>query len=160
MNKELPSEVDPCGELRAQLEEAEKKAAENLAGWQRAVADYQNLQKQVAEERRRLWQLATEQMILDLLPVLDAAGQAQAHAPNDQWATGVKHVFDGLRATLKAQGLEEMKTVGEKFDPVRHESVGARKEDGKESSVVLEEQRPGYLLGGKIIRPAQVIISE
>lgn len=160
MNKPNEEAHDPCAELRSALDEADKKVAENLAGWQRATADYQNLQKQVAEERKCLLQFATEQLLYELLPVLDAAKQALATAPDDAWAIGVRHVFNGLQSTLKAQGLEEMKVMGESFDPVRHESVGAQKQEGTEPGIILEEQRSGYLLKDKVLRPAQVIISE
>lgn len=157
---------DPCTILRAELGEAQKKAAEYLAGWQRATADYQNLQKQVATERGMLVKYAHEDLLLELLPALDHARQALAQAPqldgaNAQWVQGMRHVFDGLWAALKSQGLEMMSdTVGAAFDPTRHESVGVRKEEGKEIGIIIQEQRPGYLLHGRVVRPAQVIISE
>lgn len=157
---------DPCSSVRAELEEAQKKAAEYLAGWQRATADYQNREKQVTAERVALVKYAHEHLLLELLPGLDHARQALAQAPildgpQIQWVQGVHHVFDGLWRVLKAQGLEVMAdTVGATFDPTRHESVGVRKEEGREAGIILQEQRSGYLLHGRVVRPAQVIINE
>lgn len=164
--QEIGATEDPCAPLRAEFEEAQKKAAEYLAGWQRATADYQNLQKQVATERGELVKYAHENLLFELLPALDHARQALVQAPaldgaSAQWVQGMRHVFQGLWVVLKAQGLEVMAdTVGATFDPARHESVGVRKEEVKEAGVILEEQRPGYLLRGRVLRPAQVIISE
>lgn len=152
--------------LRTEIEAAQKKADEYLAGWQRATADYQNLQKQVAAERGMLVKYAHEELLLELLPALDHARHALAQAPalvgaSAQWVQGMRHIFDGLWAALKSQGLEMMvDTLGAAFDPTRHESVGVRKEDGRESGLVVEVQRSGYLLHGRVVRPAQVIISE
>lgn len=167
-NEEQKIEVtaDPCASVRAELEEAQQKAAEYLAGWQRATADYQNLQKQVATQRVAIVKYAHEALLLELLPALDHARQALAQAPqldgaHAQWVQGMRHVFDGLWAVLKSQGLEVMTdTVGAAFDPTRHESVGVRKEEGEAASTILQEQRPGYLLHDRVLRPAQVIISE
>lgn len=151
--------------LKGQIAECQKKAEEYLAGWKRAAADYQNLQKETTRDRENMVRYATERLLTDLVPVLDHAKQAFARMPETdgaikQWMDGVRHLFDGLKNMLKTHGIEEMKVVGEKFDPVKHETIGSRKEEGKESDVVLEEARPGYLLHGKILRPAQVIISE
>ncbi|MBI4280574.1 nucleotide exchange factor GrpE [Candidatus Uhrbacteria bacterium] len=152
--------------LKKELQTLGEKTEEYLAGWKRAAADYQNLQKETARDRETMVRFASEHLLRDLLPVLDHAKAAFGQMPETdnemikQWLAGAKHVFDGLKKTLKAHGLEEMPVMGEKFDPGRYETVGSRKEDGKEAGLVLEEARPGYLLHGKVLRPAQVIISE
>ena len=163
--KNLIPEPNELDDLQNQLIECQKKADEHLAGWKRAAADYQNLQKDTARDREQMVRYATERLLNDLVPVLDHAKSALAQIPEvdgaaKQWMTGVQHVFDGLKSVLKSHGIEEMKVVGEKFDPLRHETVSARTEEGKEAGVVLEEARPGYTLHGKVLRPAQVIISE
>ena len=149
-----------------ELEEALKKVEENLAGWKRAMADYQNLEKQVARDREMIRKFATEDLIINLLPVLDQSEQALKNMPLEipeeikSWTKGGQMVFEGLKGILKNHGLERINSVGEKFDPVLHESMESRKEENKNSGIVLEEIRAGYKLNGEIIRPAQVIISE
>lgn len=147
-----------------ELKELRQKAEEYLAGWKRATADYQNLQKEVRREREELARYATGRLIFDLLPVLDNAETALKHVPmestDDAWVAGIRHVFDGLRGLLRVHGVESMTVLGEKFDPESHEAVGSRKDEQKESGIVVEEVRAGYKLNGKILRPAQVIISE
>lgn len=157
-------EITELEEIRTRLIEAEKRAEEYLAGWKRARADYQNREKEVAREREAFARFATQRLLLDFLPVLDHAKQALAAAPplngpESEWLTGIRHVFEGLRSMLRSHGIEEMQVLGERFDPERHEAVGSRKEDGKEPDTILEEVRPGYLLHGRVLRPAQVIIS-
>lgn len=151
--------------VQDKLTEAEKKAEEYLAGWKRARADYQNLEKSTVHEREAFVQFATEGIVRDLLPILDHATQAVAASPTlegsaAEWVSGVRHVFDGLRHTLRAHGVEEIVVSrGDQFDPERHETVESRKEEGTEPGRVLVVVRSGHLLNKKLLRPAQVIIS-
>lgn len=153
-------------ELQNELEEVKKKADEYLNGWKRATADYQNLQKETVRERERLAQYATEEIIRDFLPVLDQAGEAFRNAPTDadqkiqEWIRGVKIVFDGFAHLLRSYGVEKIEVLGKPFDPMYHETVGSRRQEGSVAGIVLEDARPGYTLHGRILRPAQVIISE
>lgn len=150
----------PIITTKKELEEAIQKAEENLLGWKRAMADYQNLEKKTAREREAFTQFAAEQIIRDILPTLDQAGRAMEQAPKDEWTKGVQMIFENLHDTLRSHGVKKMEVIGKKFDPAYHESLESRKEGGKEPGIILEEKRAGYLLHNRVLRPAQVIISE
>lgn len=144
--------------------ECEAKATEYKLGWQRAIADYQNLKKET-ETRRAEWVQMSEQQILEeFIPVYDHFKAAFSHHPelsDDQkniknWIDGIGYIMKQFGDVLKSHGVEEIKTVGEKFDPEVHESAG--EEEGGESGKIIKEVVGGYKMGKRVIKPARVII--
>jgi molecular chaperone GrpE len=147
-------------------EQCEARSTEYKLGWQRAVADYQNLKKET-EARRAEWVQMSEQQILEeFLPVYDHFKAAFYHHPElnvDQkniqnWIDGIGYIMKQFGDILKNHGVEEIKTVGEKFDPVFHESAG--EQEGVESGLILKEVSGGYKMGKRVIKPARVIITK
>jgi molecular chaperone GrpE len=142
----------------------EKKAQEYLDGWKRATADYQNLQKEIAKEKQEIIKYANANLILSLLPVVDHFAMARTAIPEDQktaqWVLGIEHIYRQLLDLLKCEGITKMETAGTPFDPLQHEAVGTRKQEGIHGGQILEETRSGYEYHGKVIQPAQVIIAE
>lgn len=142
------------------------KAAEYLAGWKRALADYENLQKknvQTRDDDRRRTRINLAQ---DILPVVDNFDQALKFAPKDMpesmkgWFAGVEHIGRQLAEALRGMGIEPIAAVGATFDPNLHESGGSRYEEGKPEHVVLEELIKGWKLGDVVIRPSKVIVNQ
>ncbi len=142
-------------------EETKKECVEYKTGWQRALADYKNLQAEV-EKRRGEWAQYSEQQILEeFIPVYDHLKMSIAGVEkSDAWVEGVKHVLRQFVEILKAHGVEEIKTVGEKFDPAIHEAAGEEVVKGAEPGVVIKEILPGYKMGARVIRAARVIVSK
>lgn len=132
-------------------EDCEEKLeiAENAR--KRALADYQNLEKRIREERIVLIQSSNKELLLRFLPILDTLVLALQHEDSST----LKVIIDQFLLTLKAEGITQIKTVGEKFDPMIMEVVTTT--SGKEG-VVIQEVRTGYLLHDKLLRAAQVIV--
>lgn len=135
--------------------------------YKRALADYQNLIKRSAEERGEFLKYANEQFILEILPIYENLKVSVEHNDNntsDPWFEGVKYVLRQFDDILKTQGLEEIKTVGEKFDINTMEAVedsrnkNEEKEDENKKDVVVKQIKAGYKLKGKVIVPAKVIV--
>lgn len=150
-------------DLKKQLEEYKKKSEEYLAGWQRARADFLNYKKEEMERIGEILKYANENFILKILPILDNFEKAAKEIPEDKkkdkFLEGLLQLKNQLRDFLKSQGVEEIKTLGEKFDPNLHEvtePVAAEVQVGKESGIIIEEVQKGYKLPGKVIRPARV----
>ncbi len=163
----LEPEDDERVALQKEFDEIRKKTDEYLNGWKRATADYQNLQKQVAREREEFAWFALERILRDFLDVADRGGAALAQVPQEgvndhtkEWIRGVRLIFDGFTTMLASYGVTKIETVEKTFDPTCHEAVGSRHVEGREAGVVLDEARAGYLLNGRVLRVAQVIISE
>lgn len=138
------------------------KAAEYLAGWKRAQADYQNLRRSVEQEKIDMVKYANEALLQDLLPLVDHFNMAFKAVPEkdktSSWLKGVEHISTNLKQILQEYGVTVMNTVGQKFDPTQHESVGEMPSDQPEGTVA-EEMSAGFLLHGKVIQPAKVKLS-
>jgi molecular chaperone GrpE len=161
-NKEAEPEVGEIEDietLKEALTEAEAKAEANLAGWQRAQADFINYKKRSEQEKGEIGKFANSVLILNLLPVLDDLERAFASMPPRlaklSWVDGIRLIERKLRAVLEAQGLSPIKALGESFDPRFHEAV--RQDKGKEG-IVIEEVQKGYTLNDRVIRPTMVVV--
>ncbi len=135
------------------LEELQKQVEENEGKYKRALADYQNLQKRVNEEKIDWIRSANKDLLLRLLPVLDTLMMAEKHLQDQGLTVSINQFLD----TLKAEGVTRIKTVGEQFDPMFMEAIVT--DTGKENEV-LEELRAGYMLNEKVLRPAQVKVGK
>lgn len=165
-----PEEQQPIPEaagVRPETDDWEKQCAEYKLGWQRAVADYQNLQKEVAARRAELASMSEQQILEDFIPVYDNFKKAFAHRHEvnsemrqlRNWIDGIVHIMKQFGEVLKAHGVEEIKTAGEMFNPEFHEAVG-EEEAGKEPGLILREVDGGYTMGGRVIKAAKVIIAK
>lgn len=142
--------------LRKQLKEAESKRKEYLDNWQRAQAEFVNLRKKDEEAKQEFLRFATAAILENLLPVLDSLDLAVKHGNKD-----AESIYNQFLSILKQNGLEESNPVGEIFDPRLHEAVASLPvSDNSEDQKILEVVQKGYILGGKIIRPAKVRIGE
>ncbi len=146
---------------QGELEELKAQCAEYLAGWQRATADYGNLKKESDKKISEVAEFAKIGLVSDLIPIVDNFNKAIEHVPKDQekenWVVGIFHIKKQLEDFLSQNGLEKIKTVGEKFDHNLHEAIGS--EPGEKDSI-LKEVNSGYKLNGQVIIPAKVIVGE
>lgn len=155
---------DEVTELKKQLEESKAKCEEYLNGWKRERADFLNYKKDEMQRIGDLAKYANEEVILNIIPILDNIYLAELHLPeelkNHQWVKGFNHIKTQLADFLQKEGIEPIKTVGEKFDPNTMEAAEEIEAIGKDSNVVIEEVQKGYAMHGKIIRVARVKISK
>ena len=143
------------------LAAAEAQRDEYLDLAQRVQAEFENYRKRAAREQERLVAHAHERLVRELLPVLDDLERALDAAERHEEAAlvdGVRLVERALRAALEKEGLAEIPTDGP-FDPHVHEALMSRPDDGAEAGTVLDVVQRGYLLGGKVVRPARVIVA-
>jgi molecular chaperone GrpE len=155
--KEAP--IEDIGDLRKALEAEKARAESYLANWQRAQADFLNLKRRTEQEKEETVKFANAMLILNLLAVMDdlerALNSISTRMAGLTWVDGIKLIYRKFLAILEAQGLQEIKAVGEPFDPHYHEAV--TQADGEEG-MVLEEVQKGYKLHDRVIRPAMVAV--
>lgn len=122
-----------------------------------AVADYQNLLKKTAADKTEFAKYAIADLLEDIIPIYDHLKMSLAGLPKEEddsaWVTGVKYVLKQFKEALENRGVEEVKTVGEKFD---HHTMEALEGEGE---LVTKEIMPGYKLNGRLIKAAKVIVS-
>jgi len=137
-----------------EVEKLKKEAEEYKNKYLRALADYQNLEKRVREERSQLVRTANLNLIMKLLPFLDNLEKAEVFI-KDQ---GLKIAKDHLFRSLKEIGIEEIDVVNKPFNPKVAEAIDIVQ--GDKDDVVVEVLRKGYRIEDKILRVAQVKVSK
>jgi molecular chaperone GrpE len=128
----------------------------------RLQADFDNFRKRTQRERNELFLFANEAICLEMLPVIDhfemGFKSAEAHQTDSAVTEGFRMVYNQLLDVLKKFNVVAINAVGEPFNPHRHEAILHMPSD-KPAETVLEQVRRGYMLGEKLLRAAQVIIS-
>jgi len=127
----------------------------------RLMADFENFRKRQTREREDFIRRATEGLGLDLLPAIDHLELAIANAKdkNDPFVKGVQMVADQFLAALAKYDIKPFHAVGENFDPTRHEALTQQPSEQIPAHHVMLQLRRGYMVGGRLLRAAQVIIS-
>ncbi len=149
-------------EPNKELEELKQKKEEYFAGWQREKADFLNYKKQEFERLKGTLCIAKESVFEDIVPVLDSFRLAEKaiseEDKNNKSIIGLLMIKKQLQDALKALGLEEIESIGKKFDPNLHEAI--EEVEGDKPGTIIEELEKGYLYNGKVIRPSKVKVSK
>lgn len=127
----------------------------------RLMADFDNFRKRQIREREDWIKRANEALLGDLLPVVDHLELAltKNSSPDDPFAAGVKMVYDQFSALLARYDMTPIDAKGQPFDPNIHEALSQMSSATVPAHVVLDQFRRGWRLAGKLLRPAQVIVS-
>lgn len=141
---------EKTNEENKEVEKLKQQVADFENNYKRALADYQNLEKRTRDDRRNWIALANKELILRLLPVLDTLMMASKHVDNQGIALSTQLFLQAL----KDEGVERIETKGKQFDPHLMEVIDTV--SGEDEGKVVEEVRAGFMIEGKVIRPAQV----
>jgi molecular chaperone GrpE len=149
--------------LENKLASAEKESGDNLAGWQRAKADFVNYKRDQEKMLSDFRKYANQDMIMALLPTVDSFDLATKHLPSElkdsDWVKGIICIKGMFENFLRDAGVTPIAALGKKFDPNLFEAVGEEESD-EEEDTVIEEIQKGYMIGDKIIRPAKVKVAK
>jgi molecular chaperone GrpE len=158
---EHPSYVD----LQKRLTEAEEKATQNWERVLRIQAEMDNMQRRVERDIANAHKFALEKFVMELLPVIDNLERALEHHGDEEGGEG--SVLEGVALTLKMLvdvmtkfGVEQINPVSQAFNPELHQAVSAQLDPSVKSGTVLHVMQKGYLLNGRLIRPALVMVSK
>lgn len=162
-NKEQ-AQTPKIQDLEELIAKLESEVNYNLAGWQRAQADYQNLKKESEQIRVNSIKLANKSLIENFIPVFDNFALATKHLPQElqenNWVQGIIFIHKQLQDILLAEGVEIIDPMGQIFDPNLHEAVDSVDlEEGVESNTIVEVLQVGYTLNGSLIRSARVKVA-
>ncbi|HSF82630.1 MAG TPA: nucleotide exchange factor GrpE [Anaerolineales bacterium] len=150
--------------LRDELNDWQAKANEYLDGWQRARAEFANYKKRVEREQAQVYQSAAGNVIKRYLEILDDLERALKNRPAEgdgaAWANGIELISRKLATILEVEGVTPMQAEGQFFDPNMHEAISQEDNPDYESGQVIEVVKQGYLLGERVLRPAQVRLAK
>ena len=173
VHPDAEAEQEPATEEKSTAEE--KSAAEEVPDakeepaaepdWKeryaRTLADFDNYRKRMARDREELAQFAAKDILKDLLPTVDNLALALDKAENkeDPFVQGVKLAYDGFLKVLADHGATPLDSVGEPFDTNFHDALAQLPSADVPEGVVMNEVKRGWLLHGKLLRAAQVVVS-
>ena len=153
----------------AEIEALTAQVAELKNAVLRERADQDNLRKRFEREKESALKYGSEKLVRDLLPVLDSltlgldaakAHEAEGKQALEQFIAGSAMTLKLLLETLEKNGITEINPVGEKLDPERHQALSAIPSPDAEPNTILHVAQKGYLLNGRVIRAAQVIVAD
>ena len=155
---------DVTKKLRDENKKLRAERDEYLTGWQRAKADYINLQRDSLQKIALSKNMGKEDLLESLMPALDSFDMAISNkvaweAVDANWRTGVEYIYNHIITALENSGITKIGLTGEAFDPTLHEAIETLKTDAEnDDHTVAEVIQSGYKIGDKIIRPARVKI--
>ncbi len=151
---EHPSYID----LQNKLTAAEEKATQN---WDRALriqAEMDNTQRRVERDIANAHKFALEKFVMELLPVVDNLERALDHESDE--LEGVKLTLKTLINAMEKFGVEQVNPISQAFNPDFHQAVAAQEDASVKPNTVMSVMQKGYLLNGRLIRPALVVVSK
>lgn len=152
-NEEKKSENRELADTKLELEETTDRL-------KRIMAEFENYKKRSSKEREMLYNSILGDIIASFLPVIDNLEKAaQAETKDENYKQGLELVLKQFNDVLTKFGVEEIKTVGETFDPEVHDAVSSIQDDTKKEKEIVQEFRKGYKIGSRIIRHAMVVVA-
>jgi molecular chaperone GrpE len=150
--------------LRAQLTEKDKEIAELKDKYLRTLADTENMRKRIRQQSEESVRIQREAILRDVLPIIDnlerALDAARQGAPVKAVVDGVEMTVKALIDFLRAQGVTPILSVGQAFDPTRHEAADHVESEKHPPNTVVDEFHRGYLIGERTLRPARVSVAK
>lgn len=168
---EKVEEKENSKDVKDKKEDTENKLKEELTNtkaqlddvtdrYKRILAEFENFKKRSLKEREGLYNSVLADIVNSLLPVLDNLENAcNAESKDENYKKGVELVLKQFKDVLKQNGVEEIKTVGEIFDPEVHEAVSSVQDNTKQEKEIVQEYRKGYKIGHKVIRHSMVVVA-
>ncbi|MGA2666881.1 MAG: nucleotide exchange factor GrpE [Patescibacteria group bacterium] len=143
------------------IKELETKMVALEKGWQRTQADFENYQKRSEEQSGLNLNLMKADFLTKITPVLDNFRRAFTHAPDDNFATGIKHIEKQLEDILVSEGLKKISAnPGEKFDCNLHEAISCEENKKVAADHIIAETESGWMFGDRVIKPTKVRVSK
>lgn len=150
--------------LKEQIKKKENELSDYVDMLKHLQAEFENYKKRVVREQTNFLEFACKDIIIKILPVLDnlerSLSSARDAADFEVFKKGVEMVYSHLVDILKKEGLEAINPAGQCFNPQEHEALMQVESDEHEEGTVVEAMQKGYLLKGKVLRPAIVKVAK
>ena len=162
--KQVKPKKEDLKDLRKLFDELQKEKDQLFEKLQRLSADYANYQKRAPKQIADNVSYEKEKIIKSLLPAMDNFEHTLQNAKSaddiEVVTKGIQIIYDQMLDILKSHDVEQIKVIGEKFDPALHQAMMQRAEDDRQEDDILEEFQKGYKLNGRVIRPTKVIVNK
>jgi len=156
--------LERIAQLETELAAARGEAGDNLAGWQRATADFQNYRRRTEQEREQLLGLANESLLRKVLSIVDDFDRAIEAMPSElaklSWVEGIAAIDRKLRSLLESEGVTPIEAAGRPFDPREHEALTHEETTKAPDETVIGEIQRGYRIRDRVLRPSLVSVAK
>lgn len=159
--KEVKHEEEEKKEQYKKQEMVSKQDYDELDDrYKRMLAEFENYKKRSQKERESLYSSILGEVIEVILPVVDNLENAvKVETKDEEYKKGIELVLKQLQDVLTSKGVEEIKTIGETFDPELHEAVSSIQDENLGEKEIAQEYRKGYKIGDKVIRHSMVVVA-
>ena len=151
-------------ELKQKLDEGQKESEQLKERLLYQQADFENFKKLKAKEKQEALKFGNETLVKELLPVIDNLERAIEHASKTEESKniieGVELTLSGFLKVLEKFGVTRVEAKGKEFDPNVHEAVAQEESKEKAPGTIVTELQKGYLMGGRLLRPAMVTVAK
>ena len=161
-DKEATIEKNEQNQEKQQIEEntVKQELEEITDRYKRVLAEFENYKKRSTKERESLYNIILSDVIEAILPIVDnLENAAKVETKDEEYKKGVELVLKQFKDVLTSKGVQEIKTVGETFDPGLHEAVSSIQDETKGEKEIVQEYRKGYQIGNKVIRHSMVVVA-
>ena len=158
--KKENEEVKQDNQEQNELTKIKQELEDITDRYKRVLAEFENHKKRSIKERENLYNSILSDIVEGMLPILDNLENAvKVKKKDEEYKKGIELVLKQFKDTLKSKGVEEIKALGETFDPELHEAVSSIQDDTKGEKEIVQEYRKGYKIGTKIIRHSMVVVA-
>jgi len=158
-NENIENEVEQKEQV-SELQQTKQELEELTDRYKRVMAEFENYKKREQKEKEALYGRTLSDIVEIILPVLDnLENAAKAETQDASYKQGVEMVLKQFKDVLLTRGVEEIKAIGETFDPSVHEAVSSIDDPNTESQKIVQEYRKGYKIGSRVIRHSMVVVA-
>ena len=159
--KEKNEELENQEEKNENIEMVPKQDYDELDDrYKRILAEFENFKKRSSKEREGLYNSILSDVVEVMLPVVDNLENAvKAETQDEEYKKGVELVLKQFKDVLASKGVEEIKALGETFDPELHEAVSSIQDENLGEKEIAQEYRKGYKIGSRVIRHSMVVVA-
>lgn len=150
--KEIDALIVENADLKAE-------AAENRNNFLLLAAEFENFKKRINKDQVRTKELYKEKILVEILPIIDDIDRGLKHHKDDEASEAFKMVKSKLVAFLESYNIVAFESLGEEFDPEKHDAMLTRCVEDEKDNIILEEFEKGYMIDKKVLRHAKVIVN-
>lgn len=159
-NEEIEKENINDNQEVNELQKKQEEIDEVTDRYKRVLAEFENFKKRSFKEREGLYNSILSDVIEVMLPVVDnLENAAKVETEDSKYKEGIELVLKQFKDVLSSKGVEEIKAIGETFDPSLHEAVSSVQDDTKGQQEIVEEYRKGYKIGSRVVRHSMVVVA-
>ena len=155
-------ELDPIKALEKDLQKTKNELAEQKDSFVRLQAETDNFRKRLSREKEDFSQYANERLFKELIPIFDNFERALEDTSNDTKSLkeGLEMILKQFSSFLEKEKVEQIKAIGEKFDPTVHEVLTSEESSEHEENIIISQFVKGYTINSRVLRPSQVVIAK